>query len=504
LNQLKRENNVATGKTVVYEYDLGGNILNKKIYGYTTISDVSELIPEIVKEYQYSDNNWKDKLTSYDGQSFIYDAIGNPLQYRDGMKFEWICGRRLDKASKTGYDVSYKYDDGGTRTQKNVNGVTTDFVTNGIQVLAQKIGNETIVWNIDANGTVVGFNHICPNLEPNFQDETRTDVYFYLKNAQGDIVGIVGKVETSPNQFEYQVVANYTYDSWGKLISVKDKSGVDITDLEHIAHKNPLRYRGYYYDLETELYYLNARYYDPEIGRFIGADGNFAGGLNFFAYCGNNPVNFFDLDGTVSISVIVGGVGAFGTVAAIAAVTYKVMSSFTWDSENKIYYAGIDMWQREFGYDSVYDWAIPWIEKKRINFRDENDKDWIIWMWKGYYGPLLGTGAEVGLYTPESFGKFPVPFKIDNRCANNDEMLEMSYTLKNKKGETLFSRGPENHWWLVGFKPSTGFYWSSNLTLDCIIAFPTEVTAINFELAAGKVKGISSINRVGLSVGYTF
>ena len=89
------------------------------------------------------------------------------------------------------------------------------------------------------------------------------------------------------------VVASYTYDPWGKIIS---SSGT-------LADINPLRYRGYYYDSETGFYYLQSRYYDPEIGRFINADSyasTDATGLlstNMFAYCENDPVNRSDPSG---------------------------------------------------------------------------------------------------------------------------------------------------------------------------------------------------------------
>ena len=125
---------------------------------------------------------------------------------------------------------------------------------------------DTIVYQIDGNGSVLGFI---------YNDE----VYYYLKNLQGDIVGIADAAG--------DVVAEYVYDSWGKLINTPTG----------IGEINPLRYRGYYYDVETGLYYLNARYYDPETGRFISADSNLAGGLNLFAYCANNPVNLADYNG---------------------------------------------------------------------------------------------------------------------------------------------------------------------------------------------------------------
>ena len=98
------------------------------------------------------------------------------------------------------------------------------------------------------------------------------------------------------------VVASYTYDPWGKIIS---SSGT-------LADINPLRYRGYYYDSETGFYYLQSRYYDPEIGRFINADSyasTDATGLlstNMFAYCENDPVNRSDPSGELWAQFAVG------------------------------------------------------------------------------------------------------------------------------------------------------------------------------------------------------
>ena len=101
-----------------------------------------------------------------------------------------------------------------------------------------------------------------------------------------------------------QIAVEYTYDAWGNLISILDEFGNNITnDTTSIAYLNPIRYRGYYYDNETKLYFLQTRYYDPSIGRFISADGQLNGeflGLNMYAYCENNPVNASDPMGTCS------------------------------------------------------------------------------------------------------------------------------------------------------------------------------------------------------------
>ena len=129
-------------------------------------------------------------------------------------------------------------------------------------------------------------------------------LYYYVLNAQGDVVRIVNSSRS--------VVASYTYDPWGKIIS---SSGT-------LADINPLRYRGYYYDAETGFYYLQSRYYDPEIGRFINADSyasTDATGLlstNMFAYCENDPVNKSDSNGEFLHLAIAAGVGAAVSLAS--------------------------------------------------------------------------------------------------------------------------------------------------------------------------------------------
>ena len=118
--------------------------------------------------------------------------------------------------------------------------------------------------------------------------------YAFRKNLQGDVIAIL---DTSGN-----VVARYTYDAWGKVLSVTDADGNANTSSTFIGNVNPIRYRGYYYDTETGWYYLNSRYYDPEVKRFINADGIIGAngtftGYNLFAYCNNDPVNWLDASG---------------------------------------------------------------------------------------------------------------------------------------------------------------------------------------------------------------
>ncbi|WP_017413695.1 RHS repeat-associated core domain-containing protein [Clostridium tunisiense] len=144
--------------------------------------------------------------------------------------------------------------------------------------------------------------------------------YFYVRNYQGDIIGLIDKAGTQ--------VVSYTYDSWGKLISIKDATGVDITNtITHVGYKNCYRYRGYRYDTETGLYYLQSRYYNSEWGRFINADGIVGQtgellGHNLFAYCKNNPVNMKDEDGFRALP-------AYGDEEIIAAIAVVVTVFWT-------------------------------------------------------------------------------------------------------------------------------------------------------------------------------
>jgi RHS repeat-associated protein len=246
----------------------------------------------VTTAYGYGDTNWKDKLTSYDGQSITYDEIGNPLSYR-GMTMSWT-GRRLNSITNSGVSNSYLYDANGIRIRKTVGSTVTEYFTNGSTILAEKTGSNVLWYIYDSDGEILGFTY---NGTP----------YYYIKNVQGDVYKVVNASGS--------VVASYTYDAWGKVLSATGS----------MANTNPIRYRSYYYDAETGFYYVSSRYYDPEIGRWISTEPNVdysefdegAGliGYNVYAYCANNPVNNFDPDGE-AVANIVGGV--IGGVAGAA------------------------------------------------------------------------------------------------------------------------------------------------------------------------------------------
>lgn len=112
-----------------------------------------------------------------------------------------------------------------------------------------------------------------------------------------------------------------------------------VTDTSHIGHRNPIRYRGYYYDIETGLYYLQSRYYDPEVGRFISADeyistGQGINGNNMFAYCFNNPVNRVDYTGKWWVTAIVATVVIIGCAFGLTGCAPDVQDAPNLDIEN--------------------------------------------------------------------------------------------------------------------------------------------------------------------------
>ena len=144
---------------VTEHYDRGGNILCKVKYAYTTgaLGPVQQTIP-----YVYSDANWKDKLTSYNGQAITYDAIGNPLN--DGTwTYEWQAGRQLKRMSKPGMSVEFKYDHNGLRTQKIVteNGVSTitNYTLLGKRITHMSTGNEHLHFFYDKDNQPIKVNY---------------------------------------------------------------------------------------------------------------------------------------------------------------------------------------------------------------------------------------------------------------------------------------------------------------------------------------------------------
>ena len=281
LGQLIREDNKAHGATYTWTYDNAGNILSSKTYAYTTGSLGSA---QRTVSYDYSSGSWGDLLTSNNGRSVTYDNIGNPLRWNDYGELTWQ-GRRLMRyyESEMECESLYTYNADGIRTSKTVNGVKHTYHLSGTQILSEewtdRWNRHVMVYIYDAAGQPIGMTH--------FQDGTLVDTYLYEKNIQGDVVAVY--------DYAGDLVVRYAYNAWGAVSETEYGSEYCEESFEVLC--NPFRYRGYYYDTETDFYYLNSRYYDPGVGRFINADGQLnesALGYNLFAYCENNPVMRYD------------------------------------------------------------------------------------------------------------------------------------------------------------------------------------------------------------------
>ena len=172
----------------------------------------------------------------------------------------------------------------------------------GNQLTYMTLGNNTLYFTYGATGTpqTVDFNGTT---------------YYYITNIHGDVIGILDS--------DGNTVVLYTYDAWGNCHS-------EWETYNPIFHINPLRYRGYIFDEEMQLYYISSRYYSPDLGRWISADafvstGQGFTGNNMFVYCGNNPVMFSDPTGMrYEISAGCGG--------SIRSVTEEIMDALNRES----------------------------------------------------------------------------------------------------------------------------------------------------------------------------
>ena len=273
IGQLTRVNDNDTGYTTVYSYDAGGNMTAEKVYAYTiAATPATELISQRTFTY---DMVWKDQMLTCGGKALTYDGVGNLLSY-DGVTFNWARGRRLSGVTKAdGTKIAYTYNHSGQRVSKTVGGVKHTYFYSGNLLMREKASGLDMKFSYNSVGNPVSI--LYNNIE-----------YYYVKNLQGDIIGLIDAAGTW--------VVEYSYDVWGNIRSVFGSMASTL------GQDNPIRYRGYYYDAETKLYYVSSRYYSPEICRFVSPDryvstGRGINGCNMYVYCENNSVNRIDILG---------------------------------------------------------------------------------------------------------------------------------------------------------------------------------------------------------------
>ena len=416
------------------------------------------------KQYVY-DTVWNDLLTSYNNVGITYDTQGNPVSYL-GKTLEWEKGRQLKKFG----DYEFTYNANGIRTSKKSGTTTHTYILDGAKILKETWGSNTLIPIYDNEDAVCG---IVYNNTP----------YYFIKNLQGDVIAIINSSAA--------VVAKYSYDAWGVPTIISDTSGIGIASI------NPFRYRSYYYDTETQLYYLQSRYYDPVVGRFI--NGNDTRVIlssqsilsyDIFNCCDNCIINGVDYLGYAFTGDFWNYVNSFPIVTGV-----RNFAGFLWDNKQRIWYSKKDPIQRNLGYCDLYDTLAPlagiFIQHKKIPFKYDG-KEWMIWIWKGQYGITIG--AEIGIYIYErghwieknTGQKF-------YRCANTSEELYMSFVLY-KNSKKLFNRAYTKHWWLTGFKPGIKNWWDK-LKMDITINFKsTEMAKAFCKSAKFKIPSSSKVS----------
>ena len=329
LNRLIREDNAWW--SCVYNYDAGGNLTVVTYHDYAAYP--AALGPATTTStYTYGNGNWKDQLTSFSGKAITYDALGNPLTY-DGRTYTWTKGRQL--ASISGL-ADYTYDAQGRRIKKVIGGVTTNYTYSGNLLMRQSDGINTLDFQYDASGTALGFKHNGSN-------------YYYQRNLQGDVI----RIRDDANN----IVAIYSYDAWGNT----GKSGT-------MADINPIRYRGYYQDNETNYYFLQSRYYSPQWRRFLNADCLFIAGdaltaANMYAYCDNNPVMLCDPSGMDAYDILPSN--------------FPIMVRGITD----VFLIGMTIYQEDHGSNYIDgQWAVATIMYNIYHDKTHNDyKNWNAW-----------------------------------------------------------------------------------------------------------------------------
>ena len=271
---------------------------------------------------------------------YTYDSSGNPKEYYNGMSFNWYRGRQLQEATlANGKRVTYKYNENGLRTYKDTEKTTTTYEWDDTKLIREtvtykKTGKKYDIWYMyDSGNNVIGFEY---SQLSEINETLKATRIYYEKNLQGDVTGLLDARGAK--------IASYTYDAWGNVITDTEKSfcyeGYEVPfELNHVL------YRGYYYDgsctdteSDTNLYYLQSRYYDAEVRRFVNADDVSVLSVelcsifedNLYIYCNSNPVNNSDQNGYIAQAIIGAATGILVS-ALLYYVEYKLgMRKWSW------------------------------------------------------------------------------------------------------------------------------------------------------------------------------
>ena len=262
-------------------------------------------------------------MTATGSTSISYDGVGNPTTY-NGYTLTWSGRQLMEMSMNAGqFKYTFQYNDEGIRTEKIDNGVRHEYSVSGGQI------NREVIYSSNGQYVVKDLRYyydaaghpsaIRAFTRTSSTAEFTSNIYYLLTNMQGDVIAIYNEAG--------QKIYEYAYDAWGNIL----RSAQISTGGSAANQVNPFRYRGYYYDTETGLYYLQSRYYNPQWGRFLNADGYVSTGTgllgyNMYAYCDNNPVMGYDPTGEWNWGTFLSGANLIMVGAMAMATAATILS----------------------------------------------------------------------------------------------------------------------------------------------------------------------------------
>ncbi len=279
-NRIILEKDMVAKLSTHYTYNENGNLTSKILYALSNTG--SELFVLETKNFTYNtSSNWRDQLINDSLYNYTYDSLGRPENYLSNT----ISYDNYNNISSIGSNI-YTYNNAGIRLTKIENGYKHLYYYDGSRLIKEEVLNantnehiRTLVF-IYNNNEIIGF-------------KLDGVLYYYVKNLTGDVIFIYRSNNTK--------IAEYSYNAFGQTTIQYN--------VDNIANINPFRYKSYYYDNETGLYYLISRYYSPALMRFLTPDSikyidpNQINGVNLYVYCGNNPIMCSDPEGCLAITL---------------------------------------------------------------------------------------------------------------------------------------------------------------------------------------------------------
>ena len=309
---LTKENNSKLGN-YDFEYDTNGNIIKIKKNN------------EIEKEFTYENNKLLTYKVNNQQKAIEYDLRGNITRIgtRHFKHNEKSLISSYVNTNQPNITINYSYSNNGLLYQKTKlkeNNGTTEV----LYKISYYMDNDKILAELREDESGIKKLHYFYDIEGITSIVCGEKVYTLLRDSIGNISQIVANGT---------VIAEYNYDAWGNTTIDIHENGLTSDDL-YVINNNPFRYKGYYYDVETQLFYCNSRYYSPELCRFISPDSieyiepESINGLNLYAYCGNDPINKYDPTGHFAITLttlLIGGLiaGAIGAGIGLGTAVYK-------------------------------------------------------------------------------------------------------------------------------------------------------------------------------------